>query len=333
MKRAAFCGRTENTMGYDSGNYKRVRDAYTAKRKEAERLAEERKLQVQALSPAIAEIDRKLSGTGLLLFRIACEGGADLQAKIEEARKENQALLEAKGKLLASLGFPADYTEIRYECTACSDTGYLPNTKMCDCMKRALAAEGFRASGLGTLVDRQSFDNFSLDRFESEERELMKHNLDYMKHYADTFAVGAKSLLLIGGTGLGKTHLSTSLARTVIEKGYSVLYDTAHNVVFDFNYDQFKSKPEEELRSEKYLDCDLLLLDDLGTEVQTKHTNSYLYNLINTRMNRGKTTLISTNLTPNELLERYGDRLASRLFGEYEILLFRGKDIRLKNTF
>ena len=95
-------------MGYDSGNYKRVRDAYTAKRKEAERLAEERKLQVQALSPAIAEIDRKLSGTGLLLFRIACEGGADLQAKIEEARKENQALLEAKGKLLASLGFPAD---------------------------------------------------------------------------------------------------------------------------------------------------------------------------------------------------------------------------------
>ncbi|MBR2952465.1 MAG: ATP-binding protein [Clostridia bacterium] len=319
-------------MGYDSGNFQRVKDAYTAKRKQAEQVAEERKMQVHALSPAIAEIDRRLSGTGLLLFRIASQGGEDLPKKIEEARKENQALLEEKHALLAALGLPADYTEIHYECTLCSDTGYLPSTKMCECMKRALSVEGFRASGLGSLVERQSFDNFSLDRFEEEERPLMKHNLDFLRKYANTFRTGAKSLILIGGTGLGKTHLSTSLARVVIERGYSVIYDTAHNIVFDFNYDQFKSKPEEELRSEKYLDCDLLLLDDLGTEVQTKHTASYLYNLINTRMNRGKTTVVSTNLTPNEVLERYGDRLSSRLFGEYEILLFRGKDIRLKNN-
>lgn len=320
-------------MGYDSGHYKRIKDAYTAKRKEAERLAEERKAQVHALSPAIEEIDRKLAGTGLLLFRIASEGGEDLPKKIEETRKESEKLLDKKKALLSMLGLPADYTEIHYECAACSDTGYLPNTKMCECMKRALAEEGFRTSGLGALIDRQSFENFSLDRFDEEDRSIMKHNLDFLRDYADTFRAGKKSLILIGGTGLGKTHLSTALARAVIEKGYSVLYDTAHNVIFDFNYDQFKSKPEEELRSEKYLDCDLLLLDDLGTEVQTKHTASYLYNLINTRMNRGKTTVVSTNLTPNDVVERYGDRLASRLFGEYEILLFRGKDLRLKNKF
>lgn len=319
-------------MGYDSGNYKRVKDAYTEKRVNAEHAAEERKARIHALSPAIAEIDRKLAGTGLRLFRIACEGGADLDKKIQAARKENQALLDQKHTLLESLGYPADYTEIRYECKECSDTGYLPNTKMCPCMKRALAVEGFRASGLGTLVDRQTFDNFSLDRFSGEELTLMEGNLQFLRDYADAFRAGAQSLLLIGGTGLGKTHLSTAVARTVIENGYSVLYDTAHNVVFDFNYDQFKSKPEEELRSEKYLSCDLLLLDDLGTEVQTKHTNSYLYNLINTRMNRGKTTVVSTNLTPNELLERYGDRLASRLFGEYKIVAFRGKDIRLNKN-
>ena len=317
-------------MGYDSGNFKRVKDAYTAKREENKQRAEERRAKVHALSPSIAEIDRQLSGTGLLLFRIACEGGEDLQKKIDEARKENEALLDRRRALLTALGLPADYTELHYDCPLCSDTGYLPNTQMCDCMKRALAVEGFRASGLGALIDRQSFKNFSLDRFADEDRALMENNLRKMQDYASNFRAGAKSLLLVGGTGLGKTHLSTAVACAVIEGGYSVLYDTAHNIVFDFNYDQFKSKPEEELRSEKYLSCDLLLLDDLGTEVQTKHTASYLYNLINTRMNRGKSTIVSTNLTPNELLERYGDRLASRLFGEYELVLFRGKDIRLQ---
>ena len=320
-------------MGYDRENFKRVKERFDEKRQRAIKTAEDHRLEIHALSPDIMELDRRLAGTGLNLFRIACEGGDSLKEKIEEARKENEAMLEKRRALLVALGYPADYTEIHYECKACNDSGYLDDARMCSCMKHALALEGFRASGIGDAIDRQTFETFSLSHYEDDPQILllMTDNFECIRQYANEFDGSCRNLLLVGGTGLGKTHLSTAIARTVIERGYSVLYDTAHNVFSDFNYDQFKSRPDEALRAEKYFECDLLILDDLGTEVQTKNTNSYFYNLINTRMNRSKSTVISTNLLASEVIERYGDRMASRLFGNYVTLHFRGKDIRLAN--
>ena len=318
-------------MGYDREIFKRVKDRYDEKRQLAVKTAEERRLMIHEQSPAIADIDRALAGTGLKLFRAACEGTDSLQERIAEMRRENEALRAKRASLLEMIGYSADYTEAHYECRQCNDSGYLDDASMCPCMKRALAIESFRASGLGDTIDRQTFDNFSLSYYKNDPDayERMTENLQVLREYADTFTPKSANLLLTGGTGLGKTHLSTAVARTVIERGYSVLYDTAHNIFSDFNYDQFKSRPDEELRSEKYFSCDLLLLDDLGTEVQTKNTTSYFYNLVNTRMNRGKATIISTNLFFNELLSRYGDRIASRLMGEYRVLQFRGEDVRL----
>ena len=138
-------------------------------------------------------------------------------------------------------------------------------------------------------------------------------------------------MLLIGGTGLGKTHLCTSVAKTVIEKGYDVIYDSVQNIISDFESDKFRSGwVEREPKSEKYLECDLLIIDDLGTEFQTSFTVPCLYNLLNTRQNSGKATIISSNYSPDELRSKYDDRIYSRLIGRgSDVLIFEGKDRRI----
>ena len=149
------------------------------------------------------------------------------------------------------------------------------------------------------------------------------------KDFAESFDKTGKNLLFIGGTGLGKTHLSTAIAARAIERGFDVVYETAQNVIADFEYDRFKSGyGESESRSERYLACDLLIMDDLGAELTNQFTVSSLYNIINTRINLGKSMLISTNLGQKNLFERYDERITSRLFGEFDPYLFRGVDIR-----
>ena len=204
---------------------------------------------------------------------------------------------------------------------------------MCGCMRQALIAEGIRSSGLGALYNRQSFENFSLRYYDTsaEDRERASYALERARAYAEGFGPESGNLLLMGPTGLGKTHLSTAIARTVIERGYDVVYETMQNVISDFEYDRFKSGyGETEQRGERYLACELLILDDLGTEQTNSFVVSTLYHLLNTRLNHGRSTVINTNVGGEELRERYSDRVTSRLLGEYEILLFSGHDIRMQ---
>ena len=313
--------------------YARVKEAYDKKRQRAIEQSDSRRAALHETSSELRVLDEALSKTGLKLFRIAIDGGKDALAEaVSAVRVENERLLTRRAEILASLGYPADYTEVHYECEHCKDTGYLDTTEMCPCMKRALAEEGFRASGLGELIDLQSFDNFTLDYYKKDENayEWMRQNLQFLRRFAENFTPRRDSFLLIGGTGLGKTHLSTAIARCVIERGYDVRYDSVSNVFSDLEYDKFKSRGDEARRGDKYLDCDLLILDDLGTEISTQFTVSALYNLVNTRLNRGKSTIISTNLSHSELLSRYDERLTSRFFGEYTVLQFKGTDVRMQ---
>ena len=136
---------------------------------------------------------------------------------------------------------------------------------------------------------------------------------------------------MFGGTGLGKTHLSSAIAKRVIEKGNDVFYVTAVNMVGDFESEQFgSSQPQKGELTDRYFDCDLLIIDDLGTELSNQFTVSCLYNLLNVRINRGLATVISTNLSQQELFKKYNDRITSRIIGEFRILPFSGTDIRLQ---
>lgn len=309
---------------------RRVCDLLAERRREAERIAAEHTATLHAKSPRAAEIDRALTGTAMRVFGAATSGG-DVVAKIAELRAENEALRSERDAILTSLGLPTDYTSTHYTCPKCSDTGYVMAT-MCNCMRELLRVEALRSCGAAAHIDTDTFETFSLRYYEDDPQALaaMKINLSYARDFAEHFAPGKENLLLIGGTGLGKTHLSTAIARTVVEHGYDVLYETVSSVFADFEHDQFRSSRGEAPRAEKYLTCDLLILDDLGTEFTNSFTVTCLYQIVNTRLTHGLSTVISTNLTPAELTSKYDERLTSRLLGAYRVVRFLGRDVRFQ---
>lgn len=320
-------------MAYKVENYRLVRERFEEKRRRAVSEAELRREELHRLCPEIGVIDAALAKTGMRIFTAACGDEDGSKERIARIRAENEQLLAERQALLAALGYPADYTDARYECPKCKDSGFV-DCRMCECMHKELVLEGFRSSGIGRLIDRQSFDNFSLDYYRTSDEDYarMKVNLEAAIEFSETAPPAYANLLLCGSTGLGKTHLSSAIARRVIERGYDVRYESVQNVLSDFEHDRFRSGygAEHDARGQVYLDSELLILDDLGTEMTNSFTVSVLYQIFNTRINRGLPTVVSTNLTQSELRERYGDRVASRIFGEYRPLLFCGRDVRFQ---
>ena len=322
-------------MGYNVNNYKRIKQEFSEKHFRAIDLAEIREAELHAKFPDLVSIDRALSETGFKIIDAAsCYSGERLEEEINRLKDENLALQNDRAEFLKANGYPADYTSPRFDCHICKDTGY-DGIKMCQCMREALAMAGYESSGIGRLIEMQSFDSFepSYQAEDSRAHETLKSILAICREYSEQFPdFKYKCLLFIGATGLGKTHLSTAIAKRVIERGHDVVYDTAQNIFSDFEYERFGRSYNnvEEPRTSKYFDCDLLIIDDLGTELTNQFTISCLYNIINTRINNGKGIIINTNLSKDELRKRYADRITSRLFGEFLPLLFLGRDVREK---
>ena len=328
-------------MGFEQNTYRRIREEYETKYLRAREDADRRRREVELAVPALVAIHQRLSALGPEVMRITLQV-ADAQQREREMsalRERNEALLAEKAALLCAAGYPADYDTLRYECADCSDTGFLDSGEMCHCMRDQLIAASYRASGLGSLLGTQTFDNYSLDYFESDEKayRTMSTIVHTLRHYAEHFSTdpattlpAGGNLLMVGGTGLGKTHLSTALAKTLLDRGFDVLYTGAISLVAAFENARFGSSVGMADISDidRYYACDLLIIDDLGTEVSNQFTVSALYNVINTRLNLGRPTIISTNLMQDELRRRYWDRITSRWFGEYHILLFLGTDVR-----
>ena len=258
------------------------------------------------------------------------EKGSDVSEKVEAIKKENQALLLERAALLRAYGYPEDYTDVHYECEKCGDTGYV-DMKMCDCMKRALVLAGYESSGISTLMRTQGFDNFSLDYYKESQKQYdgMKKMYEKVKGFADNFNADTyENFLFLGGTGLGKTHLSTAVAKAVIDKSFDVLYVTATGMVSDFEQKKFGGADKDAVDTSRYYSADLLIIDDLGTEMLTQFSISAIYDIINARIVSRKSTIISTNLGNEELVKRYWDRITSRIFGEYQPVHFCGIDVR-----
>ena len=290
--------------------------------------ADERSAEVWAKDGRIEEIDKELSETGLKVFAAALSGEEKRDAEFAKLQANIMSLKSEKKDRLRSLGYPEDYTDVKYECAKCSDTGYV-GIKMCDCMKKALIRQNYARSGIGKYLENQRFDNFDLSLYPfGEARERMARVFSHAQQYANSFdGANSESLAFIGATGLGKTHLSSAIAKAVIDKGYSVVYDSAQNIVSAFERERF-TREDSKRSSERYMDADLLIIDDLGTEIHGKTSVSYFYSIINTRLIASKPTIISTNLTINDLTNQYEARIVSRILGEYTVFLFAGEDIR-----
>lgn len=319
-------------MGYNQENYKRIREAYRTKYLRAYEIANARMAEVHARSSEIDAIDRQLRLTGAEIALAVIGTGEDYRERLAQAEAKNLALQAERAVLMAKLGYPADYTLPPYECPKCKDSGFV-DTKMCDCMRRELIMTAYETSGLGALMRTQSFESFDLSFYSAEngDRSRMQSNFDQLRAYAESFTMEADSLLLVGPTGLGKTHLSTAIARRVIERGYDVYYTSAIGMFSDFEHARFGNGTERAAAEpNRYVDCDLLILDDLGTEVNNQFVNACLYTVLNNRLNLKRPTIINTNLKGKEIKERYADRIASRLLCEYKPYIFVGQDVRFR---
>ena len=313
---------------YKYDNFQRVKEELEASRTAARLAADARSAELGEKSPELAAIDEELRLTGMMVFKSACEG-----SDISSIKERNIKLNERRREIIRSLGYPEDYTEPKYSCPVCSDVGFIDGLKICNCFKERLFELNIASSGIGRLIEMQSFDNFDLEWYRSSEEvyKRMSQNLKTVKKYVNDFAKKGGNLLLLGNTGTGKTHISTAIAREIITMGFSVIYDSAENIMNDYETERFRSGyGPKESKTERYVECDLLIIDDLGTEFNNQFSTVCLYNLINTRRNKGLSTIISTNLSAKDLAERYDGRIYSRIAGsDYQILNFCGKDHRL----
>ena len=319
-------------MGYSAEVVKTVRENFEKKRAEAENLSVMHRNEVAFKCPAILQIDKALSMTGLEIYKASLQGREGLEERIAKIKKENESLLTAKLEALRTNGYPEDYLDIKYSCDKCNDTGYI-GIKMCSCMKKALVKEAYNHSGLGKVLKSQTFKTFDLSYYaEGEERDHMERIVEMAKKYVSDFGKPEKdsNLLFVGTTGLGKTHITTAIAKGVIDKAYDVVYDSAQNIIRAFENERFEKDERAGREAQRYFECDLLIVDDLGTEFKNSFTLSCLYNLFNTRINAGKPMIVSTNIESfDKLRETYEERITSRLIGSFRTFKFVGKDIRL----
>ena len=327
-------------MGYDANVLRRATQRLEQGRRERRERVENLRRDAYARQPKLERLDRQLQQTMAQLVAAALRQGEDPARAVREVRERNLAIQQERAVLLGALGLPEDALDDKPACPLCGDTGW-QGAKMCRCLRELCARE--QIAELSKLLDlgEQSFDTFRMDYYSqtpwpggTSPRENMELVYEVCLNYAQKFGrFPIRNLFLTGAPGLGKTFLSACIARTVSEKGHSVVYDTAGNIFAQFEARKFQrdSADGQEARDEtrRYLNCDLLILDDLGSELVTQFTQSALYELVNSRLVGEKHTVISTNLTLEEAARRYPPQIASRLEGEYHALHFFGDDIRL----
>ena len=290
-----------------------------------------RQEKIYALIPEIRRIDARLRTQMSELVGLTIKRSADLADALRALEEESLALQVKKAELLNERGYPADYLEDIYSCPKCNDTGFI-GSAMCSCLTQEYNRQ--LTSELSTLLKNndERFESFDLSLY-GEAREAMSIVFDTCREYAASFSERSMNLLFQGGTGLGKTFLSACIARVVAQNGHSVCYDTAASALEAFELKKFARDAETAekaaTRVERMLECELMILDDLGTEMLTQISISALYTLINTRLVEGKKTIISTNLTDAELARRYTPQICSRIDGEFLKLPFAGTDIRM----
>lgn len=325
-------------MGYDRKLLAAARRELERERTARSEEFEARRREVYAREPRIRAIDRTLSQTAASVLRAALNTGGDPAAAIEQLRGQNLALQAERAGLLSRMGLPADYLTEKPMCEKCGDTGYA-GSATCDCVKARYAALLREQLSAVLPIRDQNFAHFRMDYYSTRPdarlglspRENMEYNLDECKSYAEKFGPHSPNLLLYGSTGLGKTFLSSCIAEAVAARGFSVAYDTAINIVAAYETIKFGNGDGAAAaeRAARYERADLLIIDDMGTEMGTAFTVSALYNLINNRLMAKRPMIVNTNLLPETLSEKYSPAVASRLLGEFMALRFFGDDIRL----
>ena len=325
-------------MGYSSSVYKAAADRLFERRLNAEKEADRRRAAIYKKLPRTKELEKEISHCGIQAARAVISGG-NVTEEMKNLRDRNLAMQSELAEILTSNGYDKNVFEPSYSCKRCSDTGYYDEngrTLVCNCLKQALVSCACEELNRTAPLSLSTFESFSLDYYDKEVDSKtgispcnhMSKILRYCQNYADNFTKNSESILMKGATGLGKTHLSLAIANEVIKKGYGVIYVSAPSLMQKLEKQYFSRN--DDVATDMLIECDLLIVDDLGTEFHSQLSVSLMYNIFNSRMLANKPVIINTNFDLRELEKNYTERFVSRVIGNAQKLDFLGSDIRVR---
>ncbi len=322
-------------MGYSAEVVRRARERLAQAREDRESENRQHLALAYEKVPRLRQIDMELRRTMAMAAQAVFVSGGDAKRALADAKNANLALQQER-EALAAAYFEEGFLDDSPICESCGGLGYVGST-MCECLRELCRQEQKKELSL-LSGGKESFSQFRLDYYPdradpkyggASPRMIMERNFRTCRTYASTFSMSSGSLLFNGGTGLGKTFLSACIARTVADRSYSVVYETASHLFSKLERAKFSGDEEARRETEKYTACDLLIVDDLGTEMPGQFVTAALYSLVNDRLLGAKPMVISTNLNVEELGRRYSPQIASRLHGSFTRLTFVGEDIRV----
>lgn len=322
-------------MAYSKEVVIRARERLASMKADKESLAQQRLAEAYQQIPRLRQIDKLLRQTMAATIQAAFAKGEDVHTAMEQVKQENLRLQQERKELIEA-NFRLGWLDESPVCTHCGGSGYIGST-MCKCLAELCLEEQKKELTLLAGSDA-SFDQFRLEYYDDKIdpnlginiRTVMAKTFDICRQYAQNFDTNTGNLLFSGDTGQGKTFLSACIAKVVATKGYSVAYESAVHMLTNMERAKFENDENAREKVQRYTDCDLLIIDDLGTEIVGQFTLTALYTLINDRILCGKATIISTNLTTDGIARRYNSQIASRLRGNFKRVAFVGDDIRLK---
>ena len=324
-------------MALSNSQYDAIMREYGRRQIENQHALEARKAEVYQRLPQVRRLEAEMAERSVACARRLLDG--DAQA-LDRLRRDLSELKEQKACLIRQAGYPDDYLELHYRCPDCRDTGLVDGRK-CHCFLQAQMKLLYAQSNIEEVVKRENFDTFSYRYFDDKtlipgvgetEEQHMKEVVRMCRQYIARFGEEKGNILFTGTTGVGKTFLTNCIAKELMDQYYSVIYLSANDLFDVFSKNKFSRQEDEEMKDmyEYILDCDLLIIDDLGTELNNTFTSSQLFYCINERLIRRKGTIISTNLSLNMLQDLYTDRVASRIMSSYKLIPLYGGDIRIK---
>lgn len=314
-------------MALTNSQYDQILHRYEVRQLNNQRELEQKRAYVYENVPGYKDLDDSVAALSVAQGKKLLLGDEDALEDLKDILAE---LSGRKAQLLENAGLPSDYLEPAYQCSDCKDTGYIGNEK-CHCFKEAMITFLYEQSNIREMLSTENFDSLSYEYYEGEDLSRFKNAVSTCKNFVKNFNSDYHNLFFYGTVGTGKSFLSGCVAKELLERGHSVIYFSAISL-FDFlSKNSFDYKNRDELR-EAYADllqCDLLIIDDLGTELTNQFVTSSFFSLLNERHMGKKATVISTNLSLEELRDRYSDRIFSRITSNYEICKLSGKDIRM----
>jgi DNA replication protein DnaC len=317
--------------------YRQIQREYETIRYNNDLAVENRKKELYSKFPQIKSIDDRLKELGISLTKLALRHAA--ASELDAVKSEVKILNEKKAALLSAAGLDKALFEPMYTCAVCKDTGYI-GTKKCACLKKKLIAKYYKISNLDTILQYENFEHFNLAYYsesphpneELTPRENMQEILEDVLSHTELSVNGSFNYYFYGNSGLGKTFMCSCIAKKLLDSAYSVIYMTAYALasLLEKNRFRYDDIGETDEAVEMLFDSDLLIIDDLGTESPNSVTASEIFNVINSRLIKQRSTVISSNLEPSELATLYSDRVVSRIIGNYTLHHFYGSDIRMK---